>query len=162
MANQQRRGRKIAMDKAELDAFLTAGRTCRVATSSPAGPHLTPLWYVWDGTALWLSSLVGSQRWTDVQRDPRLAVLIDAGEEYAELRGAELRGTAEVVGEAPRTGAPDPRLEEPEQLFARKYASAEVMQHDGRHGWLCMVPDKITSWDFRKLYTERAVASPQA
>jgi hypothetical protein len=23
--------------------------------------------------------------------------------------------------------------------------------HDGRHGWLRLVPEKITSWDFRKL-----------
>jgi hypothetical protein len=161
MAKQQRRGRKIAMDKAELDAFLAQGRTCRVATSSPQGPHLTPLWYVWDGTALWLTSIVRSQRWTDLQRDPRLAVLVDAGEDYAELRGAELRGSAEIVGEVPRTGLPEPRLDEPERLFARKYGGGDTMQHDGRHAWLRLVPDKISSWDFRKLYAERTVASPE-
>ena len=161
MAMQQRRGRKIAMDKAELDAFLTGERTCRVATASPQGPHLTALWYVWDGTALWLTSIVGSQRWTDLQRDPRVAVLVDAGEGYAELRGAELRGTVEIAGEVPRTGTPDPRLDEPERLFARKYAGSDTMHHDGRHAWLRLVPDKITSWDFRKLYPERKVAPVQ-
>ena len=156
MAKEQRRGRKIAMDKAELDAFLTGERTCRVATASPQGPHLTALWYVWDGTALWLTSIVGSQRWTDLGRDPRVAVLVDAGEGFAELRGAELRGTVEIVGEVPRTGTPDPRLDEPERLFARKYTSSDTIQHDGRHAWLRLVPDKITSWDFRKLFTERS------
>src|ERR1700761_121737 len=65
---EQRRGRRIAMDKAELDAFLTEQRTCRVATVNEHGPHLTPLWYVWDGTAIWLTSIVASQRWTDLQR----------------------------------------------------------------------------------------------
>ena len=25
------------------------------------------------------------------------------------------------------------------------------MYHDGRHAWLRIVPDKIVSWDFRKL-----------
>jgi Pyridoxamine 5'-phosphate oxidase len=54
LPREQRRGRSIAMGKAELDAFLTRQRTCRVATASQDGPHLTPLWYVWDGTALWL------------------------------------------------------------------------------------------------------------
>ena len=158
MAKEQRRGRKIAMDKAELDAFLTSERTCRVATASPLGPHLTALWYVWDGTALWLTSIVGSQRWTDLGRDPRVAVLVDAGEGFAELRGAELRGTVEIVGEVPRTGTSDPRLDEPERLFARKYTSSDTIQHDGRHAWLRLVPDKITSWDFRKLFTERKTA----
>ena len=139
------------MTKPELDEFLAGERTCRVATASPQGPHVTPLWYVWDGTALWLTSVVTSQRWTDLARDPRVAVLVDAGEGYDELRGAELRGAVEVVGEVPRTGAPDERLAEAELLFARKYAGGDVMHHDGRHAWLRLVPGKITSWDFRKL-----------
>jgi hypothetical protein len=139
------------MDKAELDAFLSGQRTCRVATASPAGPHLTPLWYVWHGAALWLTSIVKSQRWADIERDPRVAVLVDAGEAYGELRGAELRGSFEVVGEVPRTGAPDPRLAEPERLFARKYHGTPVMEHDGRHAWLRLIPDTVVSWDFRKI-----------
>jgi hypothetical protein len=139
------------MSEAELDAFLAGERTCRVATSGPRGPHLTPLWFVWDGSALWLTSIVRSQRWADLERDPRVAVLVDAGEEYSELRGAELRGVVEVVGEVPRTGAAHPRLEQPERLFARKYMGADTMRHDGRHAWLLLIPDKITSWDFRKV-----------
>src|SRR5262245_30175048 len=107
MPAEQRRGRKIAMDKVELDAFLARERTCRVAASSPHGPHVTPLWYVWDGTALWLNSVVKSQRWADLRRDPQVAVLVDAGDDYGELRGAELRGTIEQVGEVPRSGTPD-------------------------------------------------------
>jgi hypothetical protein len=66
MPAEQRRGRKIAMNKAELDEFLQAEHTCRLATSSPHGPHLTALWFGWDGTALWIYSLVRSQRWTDL------------------------------------------------------------------------------------------------
>jgi hypothetical protein len=49
------------MSKAELDAFLAEQRTCRVATGSQNGPHLTALWYVWDGTGLWLYSVVRRQ-----------------------------------------------------------------------------------------------------
>src|ERR1700727_1133617 len=56
MPAEQRRGRKIAMDKAELDAFLAGERTCRLATSSPQGPHLTALWFAWDGAAVWIYS----------------------------------------------------------------------------------------------------------
>ena len=63
----------------------------------------------------------------------------------------ELTGTAEVVGEAPRTGEPEPALAEIELLFARKYLGGDEMIHDGRHGWLRVTPTKISSWDFRKL-----------
>jgi hypothetical protein len=154
--SQQRRSRAIAMTPAELDDFLAQARTCRVATMGPGGPHVAPLWFVWTAGALWLSSLVHSQRWADVARDPRVAVVVDAGEEYHELRGAEIKGTAEPAGEVPRSGAPDALLAGPELLFARKYAGGDSMWHDGRHGWLCVTPAKITSWDFRKLPPERS------
>lgn len=150
MVKEQRRGRRIAMSKEELDAFLGAERTCRIATVSANGPHNTPLWFVWDGEALWFTSLVRSQRWTDMERDPRVAVVVDAGEDYGELRGAELRGKVEVVGEAPRTGEPSSELETPEKLIADKYFGGQMI-HDGRHAWLRLVPEKITSWDFRKI-----------
>jgi hypothetical protein len=138
------------MSPAEVDAFLAEERTCRVATVGPNGPHATPLWYAWHGGALWLTSVVRSQRWTDLQRDPRVAVVVDAGTSYDELRGVELRGRVEVVGEVPRTGEPVPELEGPEQLMADRYLGGTFV-HDGRHAWLRLVPDKITSWDFRKL-----------
>jgi hypothetical protein len=148
---EQRRGRKIAMSPEELNAFLTTERTCRVATISPQGPHNTPLWFVWDGTAIWLTSIVKSQRWTDLSRDPQVAILVDAGETYDQLRGVELRGSVSMVGEAPRTSEPNPELEEPELLMARKYFGSDTFHYDGRHAWLRLVPEKITSWDFRKL-----------
>lgn len=148
---QQKRGRKIAMTDTERDAFLAAERTCRVATVGPEGPHATPLWFCWDGTYFWLYSIVKSQRWVDLQRDPRIGVVVDAGVEYNELRGVEITGTAEVVGEAPRTGAEVPELAAPEQQFAEKYAGGGAMYHDGRHAWLRITPNKIASWDFRKL-----------
>ncbi|MFB6675169.1 pyridoxamine 5'-phosphate oxidase family protein [Streptomyces sp. NPDC056390] len=152
MAVTQRRGRRIMMTPAELDEFLGSQRTCRVATVSPDGsPHVSTLWFVWDGTCLWLYSITRSRRWADLLKDPRIAVVIDAGEEYGELRGAELSGTVEFVGESPRTGEPAPELDAPERLFARKNFAMDEMVHDGRHAWARLTPDKIASWDFRKL-----------
>ncbi|TQS47128.1 pyridoxamine 5'-phosphate oxidase family protein [Cryptosporangium phraense] len=144
------------MSKEELDAFLADSRTCRVATLTSSGaPHVSPLWYVWDGTSLWLYSIVKSQRWADIVRDPRVAVVVDAGHEFFELHGVELRGTLEQVGEAPRTGAESiPELEAAEKLFAVKYfgsADDGPMHHDGRHGWVKLTPTKIASWDHRKI-----------
>lgn len=151
MVKLQRRGRSIAMTEEERDQFLTRERTCRVATVGADGaPHVTPLWFVWDRPSLWLTSLVRSQRFADLQRDQRVSVVVDAGEEFGDLRGVELQGIALLVGEAPRTGEPVPELDVPERLFADKYAGGRV-HHDGRHGWLCVIPSAIRSWDFRKI-----------
>ncbi len=160
----QRRGRRIAMTAPEVDAFLAGQRVCRVATLTASGaPHASPLWFAWDGTSLWLNSLVKSQRWTDIARDPRASVVIDGGNEFGELHGVELRGSFVPVGEAPRTGEPVAELETPERLFAAKYSPAKdssakdsaanspTMHHDGRHAWLRLTPEKVASWDFRKL-----------
>jgi hypothetical protein len=147
---EQRRSRRIAMTAEERDAFLSEERTCRVATSGPAGPHLTPLWFVWDGAAVWLNSIVKSQRWTDIEREPLVSVLVDAGVDFGELRGVEIRGLARAVGEAPRTGEAHDELVEPERLFGAKYSGGTFF-HDGRHAWLRVEPDKIVSWDFRKM-----------
>ncbi len=148
---EQRRGHKVAMSSEERNAFLAEERTCRVASIGGDGsPHVTPLWFAWDGTSLWLTSIVRSQRWADLQRDNRVSVIVDAGREFTELRGVELRGVVEEVGEVPRTGEPVSELETPERIFAEKYAGGRV-HHDGRHAWLRVTPDKIVSWDFRKM-----------
>ena len=147
----QRRGQKISMSSDEIDAFLAEERTCRVATVGRTGPHATPLWFVWSADSLWLYSLSGSQRWADWEHDPRVAVVVDAGVEYDELRGVEIRGDAVVVGDVPRTEATFEELRTPELLFARKYGGTDTFRRDGRHAWRRITPEKITSWDFRKI-----------
>src|SRR4030088_1885539 len=131
MTREQRRARRIAMTGPEGDGFLTEQRTCRVATMSPDGPHATLLWFAWDGTSLWLHSLSRSQRWTDWERDNRVAVVIDDGHDYGELRGVELRGRAVTVGEVPRTGEPSAGLAAVESLFARKYYGGRALEYSG-------------------------------
>jgi len=152
MTVAQRHGRRIMMTPEELDSFLAEQRTCRVATVSADGrPHLSALWYAWDGTSLWLYSLTRSRRWAELRADPRVSVLVDDGEDYGELRGASPTKTAVPESSAPRTGEPCPELDAVERLFAAKNFGLDLMPHDGRHAWLRLTPDAIASWDFRKL-----------
>jgi hypothetical protein len=148
----QRKGRAIAMADEERDAFLRAQPVCRVATVGPDGrPHTSALWFAWDGTALWLNSLVRSRRWADIDRDPRVSVIIDeGGADFLSLRGVEMQGDAQIIGEVPRQGEPHDDLATPERLFGDKYAGGQF-RYDGRHAWLRLTPDKAVSWDFSKL-----------
>lgn len=149
-SSEQRRNRRIAMTSAELDAFLATEHTCRLATVTSDGPHVTPLWFVWDSSALWLYSLTRSQRWADIAADRRVAAIVDAGTTYEVLRGVELRGSAQAVGDVPRGQDDVPELRHPERLFAQKYTGGDTMVHDHRHAWLKLTPHHILSWDFRK------------
>jgi nitroimidazol reductase NimA-like FMN-containing flavoprotein (pyridoxamine 5'-phosphate oxidase superfamily) len=153
----QRRGTAIAMTDPERDTFLRTQPLCRVATVGRNGdPHASALWFVWDGSTLWLNSLVRSQRWTDLDRDPRLSVIVDdGGTDFTALRGVELRGSIEAVGETPRKGDPLDELVHPEQLFADKYMGGGAFRYDEKHGWLRLTAEKVVSWDFAKLRRDR-------
>jgi hypothetical protein len=86
----------------------------------------------------------------NLSRNPWVSVVIDGGIAYGELRGAEVTGSTEQVGDVPRTSTPNKVLELPERLFADKYSNG-VFRPDGRHAWLRLVPETIVSWDFRKI-----------
>lgn len=147
----QGRGTSIRMTREEVDAFLQSERVCRLACLSVGGfPHVSPLWFVWDGTHLWLNSTVRSQRWRDLERDPRVSVVVDAGVEYTELRGVELAGEVGVASEVPRSAEPRPELAAVERRYAQKYAGTSRFEADGRHAWLQLTPVRLVSWDFRK------------
>ena len=90
----------IAMNAEELTSFLGEQHTCRFATTGPDGPHVAPVWFVWDGQAIWVYSLIRSQRWANVSRDPRVAVVVDDGHHYHELHGVEIEGQATVSARA--------------------------------------------------------------
>jgi hypothetical protein len=147
------------MSPTERHEFLRVERTARLATSSTAGPHVTPVWFVWHDDAIWVTSLRDAQRWRDVEREPRVALVVDAGERYDELRGVEITGPARPVGEVPRVGSDVAELRGPEQAFARKYTGTDTMTHDGRHAWLRIEPERVISWDFRKMRRESAPSS---
>jgi general stress protein 26 len=152
VAKQKYRTR-IAMSDAERDEYLSEQRVCRIATISISGPpHLSPLYFVWNGGQVWVCSLVRSARWSDIARDAHVSVLVDSGERYGELRGVEIAGTAAAVGEVPRMGEQHDLLEDIEAMMSAKYGEG-LSPHDGKHAWLAITPSKIVSWDFRKLTT---------
>ena len=151
--SERLRGGAPAMTENEREMFLRRQALCRVATVSVEGrPHVTPLWFVWDGSSLWLNSLVASRRWADLEHDGRVSIVVDdGGEDFLSLRGVELAGRVERVGEVPRSGAPSERLRLTEQIFMDKYGRGGPFEYDGRHAWLCLTPETTASWDYSKL-----------
>lgn len=125
---------------------LPAGR---VATVGPGGaPHVAPVWFVWPGDAIYLSTRVGSTTWLNVEVDPRVAVLLDRGRDWTELAGAQIEGTAELLP------VEDPDLRVPMSLWHEKYRT--MLSGDGFEriaedipslGFLRVAPVAIRSWD---------------
>lgn len=130
------------MTDEELAELLRTERTARVATVSSDGePHVAPLWFVWHEGELYVTSLKRSRRGHDIERGSRVAVCVDAGESYNELRGAVLYGRFEQVGDVP----------EVRKLFGEKYWGGIDIPQVKSHAWLVLRPEKIVSWDFKKI-----------
>jgi general stress protein 26 len=95
MANRRS---QITMTDVEVLAYLESQKILNVATIGPRGhPHLVAMWYVViDGTiSFW--TFGKSQKIQNLRRDPKMTGLIESGEEYQELRGVELIGTARLI-----------------------------------------------------------------
>jgi len=83
--------------------LLTSKALANVATLGPGGePQVNPVWFDWDGTHLRFSNTTARQKYRNVQRDPRVAVLIV--DPANPLRYLEIRGRVAAV-------EPDPDLD---------------------------------------------------
>lgn len=133
---------RLRMTPEELDAFLEAERTVRVATVSPDGePHVAPMWFLWHSGGMYVTSLRRSRRQRDVEEGSRVAACVDAGEGYGELRGAVLYGRFEDV---------DPS-NEVRLAFGEKYWGGVEVPDRRSHTWQVLRPDRVVSWDFAKI-----------
>ncbi|MBI4728768.1 MAG: pyridoxamine 5'-phosphate oxidase family protein [Acidobacteria bacterium] len=141
--------RALRLSPAELDELLAAERTVRAATVSPDGmPHVAPLWFVWHAGAIWVNSLIRSRRTRDVGAGSPVALCVDSGEHYGELRGAVLYGRFEEA-------AGDPYLPGAQAVFAARYWGGAEVPALRSHAWVKLVPGRIVSWDFGKIAADR-------
>jgi nitroimidazol reductase NimA-like FMN-containing flavoprotein (pyridoxamine 5'-phosphate oxidase superfamily) len=138
---------RLRLNPEELEELLAAERTARVATSGPDGwPHVIPMWFVWRDGTLWVNSLIRSRRTRDIQHGSPAAVCIDSGTEYQELRGAVLYGRFEPADDAAE-------LDEIRAEFGRRYWQGIQVPALRSHTWLRLKPERVVSWDFRKIPT---------
>ena len=60
-----------------IEAFLAEPNTARVATN---GPTIRPLWYQWEDGCFWIINGPWAKLYGRVQKDPKLALMIDVAE----------------------------------------------------------------------------------
>jgi PPOX class probable F420-dependent enzyme len=150
---------EMRMTDDEVAGYIGANTRCRVATIRRDGtPHVVPMSYaVLDGDiTFWADNL--SQKVKNLQRDPRVSVIIDDGVDFQELRGVLLTGTAELttdlaVSERVADGfaarAPEEHRAMTKQMLLGMAVDRTVVR---------IRAERTTSWDHRTL---GGAASPQ-
>jgi PPOX class probable F420-dependent enzyme len=146
----------IQMSDDELRSFLRSSKTIIINSNGPGGyPHPMPMWFaVDDDGSVRMTTFRKSQKVLNLERDPRVSLLVEAGEEYSQLRGAVLYGRARVVDDLAVVtqtllaigGAGN--LTDP---AARKGAEAAVAKTAAKRVAILITPERIVSWDHAKL-----------
>ena len=143
----------IRMSEAEIAALFGECKSLQVATLGPRGePHLTTLWFTVDDGKVIFETYGKSQKVVNLRRDPRIAVLCEAGETYDQLRGVSIQGRAELVEEGER-------LQELMRVLVNHHfagqseeqVAATAAQMAQKRIVVVVHADKTISWDHRKL-----------
>ena len=145
----------IRMTDDEVAAFLGEQRVLVCATNGRDGwPHLMPLWYVIRDAQLWAWTYGKSQKVRNLERDERVTLALETGDQYHELRGVmikarcrvhrDLETVAGVGGElAARYGRDDGSgTRDAGEAFERQAPKRVALQ---------FLAESTASWDHRKL-----------
>ena len=81
----------------DLDTFLDRRLFCFLAQGSPAGPHVSPLWYLWEADTLWCIATRSRSYVDRVEADPRTAVaIVDFDPDTGLVTHVGMRGRARI------------------------------------------------------------------
>lgn len=148
------------MTAAQAGEFLAAGRKVQLATNGPDGfPHLVTMYYALIDGQITFWTYRRSQKARNLERDPRISCLVEAGEQYFDLRGVLVQGVAR-------------RIEDPAAIIEVGRRIAAVLAGAGaagpgpadsvteyvqqaarkRYGY-AVEPSRLISWDHTKLLT---------
>jgi PPOX class probable F420-dependent enzyme len=140
----------IRLTPDEQAAYLRTNRKCALATLDKDGfPHVTAMNFVMRDGAFYMTSYGKAQKVVNIRRDPKVAMMVETGTAYAELKGVMVRGLCEVIEGA----------EAVQQVFAwSAEARGETYSRPAgasssapKRVVLKIVPEKTISWDHSKL-----------
>jgi len=146
----------IAMTRDEIRSYLLEGHTMTLVSNGPRGyPHAVAMFYALDDDlGVRIATYASSQKVRNIERDPRVTLLVESGHAYSELQGVMIEGRAEIVKDLEltvatmieanaRTGSPLPDIELIPDDVKRKMAGKRVL--------LRIQPERFVSWDHGKL-----------
>ncbi len=149
---------QIILTAQEQAGFLRSEKTVILSSVDRHGfPHSIAMWFVVDedGT-IWMTTYGRSQKVLNLQRNPKVALLIETGKGYKELKGLLIRGEAEIVRDEDLTLQTMLRVHEKMTGAYPKDAEGEAGRSQARKRVVLKVkPQRIASWDHSKLKRAR-------
>jgi PPOX class probable F420-dependent enzyme len=144
------RRRQIQLTPEEQAEFLREHRKAALATIGKDGfPHVVAMNFLAKDGAFYMTSYGKAQKVLNIRRNPKVALMAETGDNYAELRGVMIRGECEIIEGADAVREVFAAMAEARGLRAeRPRGSADSAS---KRVVLKITPEKVTSWDHRKL-----------
>jgi nitroimidazol reductase NimA-like FMN-containing flavoprotein (pyridoxamine 5'-phosphate oxidase superfamily) len=150
------RREQIQLSPAEIAEYLVAQKTIIIVSNGKDGyPHPMPMWFYADAEGcVYCTTFRKSQKVLNYQRDPRASLLVESGEEYAELKSVVIYARAEIVDDTDAVVDALVKINtkgrEVSEAEARQIAGA-VLKTAEKRVLLRFVPERYVSWDHAKL-----------
>jgi PPOX class probable F420-dependent enzyme len=140
----------IRLTPEEQAQFLRENRKCALATIDKDGfPHVVAMNFVLRDGAYWMTSYGKAQKVVNLRRDPKVALMVEAGNAYAELKGVMVRGHCEIVeGEEAVRQVFAWSAEARGDTYKRPAGSVDSAP---KRVVLKIAPEKTVTWDHSKL-----------
>lgn len=139
---------QIQLTPEEQLALLRQSRTMALCTIGKDGyPHVVAMAFMVKDGCIYMTSYRKAQKVVNIRRNPKVAVMVETGEQYHELKGLMIRGRCELI-------------EEPDEVWQimreiRAFQGGDVDAVDParaqKRAALKIIPEKIASWDHSKL-----------
>jgi PPOX class probable F420-dependent enzyme len=141
------------MSEDEVTALLEGARKLQLATINPDGtPHLVTMFYGLDKGRITFWTYGKAQKARNLARDPRVSCLIEAGEDYAELRGVLVYGRVTPMDDAESVLAVGMAVARRMTPGVADELLRPYVEQTGRKRVAYLVePTKMVSWDHRRL-----------
>ena len=143
------RRHEIQFTQEELAAFLARPHKAALATIDKEGfPHVVAMGYRYKDGVIYMTSYGKAQKVVNVRRNPKVGVMVEVGERYADFRGVMIRGRCEVIEDRQV-------VKETMRLAGESATEAAVPSGAAssvpKRVVLKITPYKIASWDHTKL-----------
>ena len=136
------------MSKEEVDAFLDSKPGWMMLTSQGRDgyPHTVPIGYFRDGDRIFMGCRDNTQKVKNIERNPKVSLVIEDGKTRSDLRGILFRGDASVVREE------EERLKISRLAAKKRGAPEDEWPTTASAGAVFIKVDspKVTSWDYSK------------
>lgn len=136
------------MTQDEVHAFLDSrpGWIALTTVSKSGHPHTVPIGYFRMGTEVYIGCRAGTQKLKNIERNPKVSLMLESGDSMQNIKGVCIQGEADVV------------LDPAEQLPLLRHSMAlrgtpeAQLPTEARPGaaYIRVKPRKVISWDYAK------------